>query len=116
MRFHRVKLVRKHLRFYRIVYGIDDPYDIILDGNFIFTALEHKVDIRDRLMRLLQGAEIKLYVTKSAIKELEAIGVKGEKALEFATKFCTLVDDKPTTTHSTTAECIFNLIRKLIDL
>lgn len=111
MRFHRLKLVRKHLRFYRIVYGIEDPYDIILDGNFIFTALEHKVDIRDRLRNLLQGSELRLYITKSAIKELESIGVKGEKALEFATKFCIIIDDKPTTS-STTAECILNLIRK----
>lgn len=103
--------MRKHLRFYRIVYGILDPYDVLLDGNFIFAALEHKLDIRDRLMRLLQGSEIKLYVTKSALKELETIGSKGEKALEFATKFCTCIDDKPGA-NTTTADCILNLIRK----
>ena len=95
MRFHRSKLNRKYLRFYRIVYNIESPYDVILDGNFIHSALSNKVDIRDRLARLLQGEKVNLYVTRSIINELEQAGDKVANVLEFAIKLCTIIEDKP---------------------
>ena len=85
-----------------------------MDGNFIFIAIKLKIDIRDRLTKLLQGGEIKLYVLKSILKEFELVGkpmnikimnlnfnkivycILGSKAInakEFAEKFCEILDD-----------------------
>ncbi len=93
MRVLRAKVVRKTLKFFKIVFGIDSPYHIILDGNFIFTAIKFKIDIRDRLQKLLQGSEIKIYVLLSVLAELEAIGSKGQSALEFARTCCEVIND-----------------------
>jgi U3 small nucleolar RNA-associated protein 23 len=93
MRVNRAKFVRKYLRFFRIVYGITPPYDIILDGNFIHAALKVKLDIRERLEKLLQGEKIRICVTKSVLKELSEAGPKTVEALQFAKKFCEIIDD-----------------------
>ena len=55
MRFHRSKLTRKYLKFYRIVFGLNSPYDILLDGNFIFSSIKYKIELKDTLSKLLQG-------------------------------------------------------------
>ncbi|CBN74552.1 conserved unknown protein [Ectocarpus siliculosus] len=54
MRVTRAKQYRKHLRFFRIVYGISAPYKVILDGNFIHGCISSKVDIEKRLTSVLQ--------------------------------------------------------------
>ena len=66
---------------------------IILDGNFIFAALKVKLDIQERLDKLLQGETIKIYVLKSVLAELAAAGSKTASALEFAKSFCDVIDD-----------------------
>lgn len=93
MRVLRAKVVRKTLRFFKIVFGIDSPYHVILDGNFIFTAIKFKIDIRDRLQKLLQGAEVKIYILRSILTELEAVGPKALSALEFARTCCEVIND-----------------------
>jgi U3 small nucleolar RNA-associated protein 23 len=94
MRIVRAKFIRKYLKFYKIVYNISDPYDILLDGNFIYTALKNKVDIRERLLKLLQiPKNIELYILLSAYKELESIGDKAISSIEFIKKFCIIIDD-----------------------
>lgn len=116
MRVNRAKFVRKYLRFFKIVYGISPPFDvrkcmvwwiiksfqhlinllpiqIILDGNFIFAALKVKLDIRERLGKLLQGETIRIHVLKSVLTELTAAGAKTAAALEFAKSFCDVIDD-----------------------
>lgn len=99
MRLSRAKQMRKHLRFYRIVYGIAPPYavsrpivwvwtqsgmmsrhnfdthvptllrstalkQVLLDGNFIHMALKVKMDILDRLKKLLLGEDFKCFVPR----------------------------------------------------
>mmetsp|Transcript_26347 Transcript_26347/g.43972 ORF Transcript_26347/g.43972 Transcript_26347/m.43972 type:complete len:306 (-) Transcript_26347:1688-2605(-) len=94
MRVLRAKLVRKHLRLYRILFEIAPPdYHVLLDGNFIFTAIKLKIDLRDRLEKLLQGVSVKIYILQSALQELELVGEKALKAKEFAKKFCEIIDD-----------------------
>jgi rRNA-processing protein FCF1 len=110
MRFHRSKLVRKYLRFYRIVYGIEPPYDIILDGNFIYAALNHHTDIRDRLYSLLQETKVRLHVTRSVINELTELGPKSSSSLEFATKFCSIIEDKSSKQMDTTAQYLLDYL------
>ena len=41
------KVTRKYLKFYKIVFDINGPYHVILDGNFIFQALKYKIVIID---------------------------------------------------------------------
>jgi rRNA-processing protein FCF1 len=97
MRINRGKAIRKHLRFYRIVYGLESPYHVILDGNFIFAALKYKIDIADRLKVQLQvpgGDAVRLYITKSSLEELRAVpGGKGANSVAWASKMCEVLDD-----------------------
>eukprot|EP01041_Mallomonas_annulata_P003641 gene3641-7258_t len=93
MRVNRSKFVRKYLRFYRIVYNIIPKYKIILDGNFIFAALKHNIDIFERLTKLLQGEQIRMFITKSSLKELVQVGLKAEAAKQFAKSKCEILDD-----------------------
>lgn len=65
-----------------------------MDGNFIFTAIKLKIDIRDRLEKLLQGGAVKLYVLKSVIGELDLVGQKAISAKEFAASLCEVIDDE----------------------
>ncbi len=97
MRINRGKAIRKYLRFYRIVYGIESPYQVILDGNFIYYALKYKVDIQDRLKVQLQvsgGESVRLFVTRSSLEELRSVpDGKGANAIAFANRFCEVLDD-----------------------
>ncbi len=113
MRVLRAKFVRRCLRFYKIIFGINPPYhvriisllskwtmtnslpelQIILDGNFIHTGLKYKVDIEHRLCGLLQVQNVVLYILKSSLDELRQVGQKAEAALNWALNCCTLIDD-----------------------
>lgn len=97
MRINRGKAIRKHLRFFRIVYGLESPYHVILDGNFIFNAVKYKLDIADRLKVQLQvpgGDAVRMYITKSSLKELRAVPEgKGASSVAWATKMCEVIDD-----------------------
>lgn len=93
MRVDRAKLIRKYLRFFRLVYSLIPRYKIILDGNFIFAGLKSNIDIYERLGKLLQGSDIKLYVMKSVINELAVVGKKAQSALDYAKEKCEIIDD-----------------------
>mmetsp|Transcript_6789 Transcript_6789/g.10214 ORF Transcript_6789/g.10214 Transcript_6789/m.10214 type:complete len:197 (+) Transcript_6789:96-686(+) len=93
MRVNRAKQYRKFLRFYKIVYGVSAPYHIILDGNFIYAAVKFKVDIEERIRKVLQGESVTLYVTKSTLNELSSLGTKTKLALEFAQRHCIELND-----------------------
>jgi hypothetical protein len=55
--------------------------------------MKNKVDLQERLRKLLQGEEIRLYVTKSSVDELTAVGEKAASALEYARACCTIIED-----------------------
>ena len=95
MRVNRSKFIRKYLRFFQIVFGIEPKYNIILDGNFIFAALKVKIDILERLRRLLQDNDIRLFVLKSVVDELKKVGDAAKSSLginlhKSITKYITL--------------------------
>ena len=73
MRYGRAKQARKTLQFFQRSLGLTAPYHIILDGTFIVTMLTQKVHLRDRLDRTLQHGKFTLYVTRSALNELEIL-------------------------------------------
>ncbi|CAM9311787.1 unnamed protein product [Pylaiella littoralis] len=88
MRVTRAKQYRRHLRFYRIVYGISAPYKVILDGNFIHGCISSKVDIEQRLASVLQGAPMQMFVPRSAREELKALGPGFKESYSFAVGHC----------------------------
>jgi hypothetical protein len=55
--------------------------------------LKNKVDLKERLRKLLQGEEIHLYVTRSSVNELTAVGEKATSALEYARTCCSIIED-----------------------
>ena len=95
MKVNRSKFVRKYLRFYRLVFGIEAPFKVLLDGNFIFAAFKYKVDIIARLSALLQQDKVEVFVLRSAVQELNGVGEKAADAYQFAVKMCTVLEDMP---------------------
>ena len=95
MRINRSKSSRKVLKLYKLLFGIDTPYNVILDGNFIFHALKYNVDIITRVKRLLHeyDANLYLHVMKSVVTELKQIKEKGTESLNFIKTHCREVDD-----------------------
>ena len=93
MKVSRTKFIRKYLRFFRIVFGIEPPFNVILDGNFIYHALKYSVNVVDRFQKTLQGAQVKFYILRSALDELNALGEKGGAALVLANAYCETIED-----------------------
>lgn len=95
MRINRSKASRRTLRLYKLLFGIESPYNVILDGNFIFTALKSKIDIVDRVKRLLHeyDAELHLFVLKSVLTELKQLGDRGAESIAFIHRCCREIDD-----------------------
>ncbi|GAB5034886.1 rrna-processing protein utp23 homolog [Nannochloropsis oceanica] len=95
MRVNRAKQVRKWLRFYRIVYGVAPPYMILIDGNFIYMALKVKIDIKDRLKKMLLGESFVCCIPKAVLDELAALGPAFHPALEWARTCCEVLCNPP---------------------
>lgn len=106
-------MVRKYLQFYRLTYGIKPPFNLILDGNFIFAAFKNKIDIKERVQRVLQGEEVRYYVLKSVIDELRSVGEKAAEALQFALT-CFQLDDSRINGVTPTDKTIGFLSKSLI--
>ena len=71
MRHLRAKQGRKTLNYYRIAFGINAPYSVLLDGNFIHVATRFHIDIHARIRKQLGGAAYVLYVPSCVVDELE---------------------------------------------
>ena len=85
---------------------------MILDGNFIYAAIKVKLDIKERLEKLLQGETVRLFVLKSVLTELNAVGPKAAEAFKFAKTFCTVIDDDAFAGEETPAERLVACLRK----
>ena len=51
------------------------------------------MDIIERLTKLLQCDEVKVFAQKSILDELKSVGVKASSALEFVERHCIITDD-----------------------
>lgn len=101
MRILRAKAVRKHLRFYKLIFNIKAPYHVIVDGNFIFAALKHKFDVKHRLEALLQD-DVQLFILQSSLDELLSVGEKAAAAVAYARSCCELIRDSSSNQDSRT--------------
>lgn len=73
MRHGRAKAARRTLQFFRLHLGIRSPYHVLLDGTLLLQVVLQKVPLRDRISKMLQHHPYTLYVTRSSLKELEAL-------------------------------------------
>jgi rRNA-processing protein FCF1 len=93
MKVKKAKNIRKYLRFYKIVFGINPAYHVLLDGNFIFAALKYKLPILDRLRSMVQDEEFRVYALQSAYDELVKAGKSCRESAEFLKDNCIILDD-----------------------
>ncbi|XP_069110309.1 rRNA-processing protein UTP23 homolog [Argopecten irradians] len=69
----RQKRVRKLISFYKNNFGLNAPYNILVDGTFCKSALTFKVNISDQMPRYLEG-EVNVLTTECIKAECAAFG------------------------------------------
>eukprot|EP00029_Vermamoeba_vermiformis_P006870 TRINITY_DN2815_c0_g1_i1.p1 TRINITY_DN2815_c0_g1~~TRINITY_DN2815_c0_g1_i1.p1 ORF type:complete len:276 (-),score=42.18 TRINITY_DN2815_c0_g1_i1:41-868(-) len=72
-RVSRAKKYRKHLLFYKINFGIEPPYKVLVDGPFIQHALDKKVYFRDMIPKILQEKAFAV-VTRCIVADIRQRG------------------------------------------
>ncbi|CAH0603528.1 unnamed protein product [Chrysodeixis includens] len=80
MKITRYKKVQKYLKFYYNNYGFHQPYQVLIDGTFCFTAFKEQINIRDQIPKYL-NSQAKLLTTRCIIVETEKIAKKAHGAL-----------------------------------
>lgn len=97
MRVRRQKNHRRVLRFFRMAFGVQDPYHVLVDGTFISHALHHKIHIKEQLPKLLGGRATTM-VTGCVMAELRKLGSRALGAAIIAKGYYRVKcghDDKP---------------------
>jgi U3 small nucleolar RNA-associated protein 23 len=93
MRHGRAKAARKTLQFYALNAGVQSPYKVILDGNFLVAAIRQKVPVHERLGKTLQKTDFTFYVTRSALDELASLpGDLFQQARQFGLDECEIIE------------------------
>ncbi|CAK9036717.1 unnamed protein product [Durusdinium trenchii] len=77
MRVKRHKNHRRILRFFRITFGVQEPYHVLVDGTFLTHALQQRIYVKEQLPKMLEGRSTPM-VTNCVLEELRALG---ERAL-----------------------------------
>lgn len=54
MKLTRQKRFRRFLRFYQMNYGLEPPYVLIVDSDFIMAALRGKIHLKEQIPKLMQ--------------------------------------------------------------
>lgn len=85
-----------------------------MDGNFIFTALKYKLDIRHRIESLLQENNIKLFILKSLLDELRSVGEKTSATLAWAQECCEIIDDSCMKENSTPLDRLKEILGMIV--
>ena len=73
MKYKRKKQAKRVLRLLKTTFNFHEPLQILIDGTFCQSALEHKINIRDQLSNYL-SASVKLFTTKCAVNEINSLG------------------------------------------
>lgn len=97
MRVKRHKNHRRIMRFYRLHFGVHEPYHVIVDGTFITHALQQKIHIKEQLPKVLEGRATPM-VTGCVMAELRKLGDRAMGAAIIAKGFYRLKcghDDAP---------------------
>ncbi|KAI9344928.1 Fcf1-domain-containing protein [Obelidium mucronatum] len=73
MRVKRAKKNKKNMALYSQLFGFREPYQLLLDGNFIHVANLMKMDTWTAIPKVLQG-QVKPFTTTCVLSELRALG------------------------------------------
>lgn len=73
MRVKRNKNHRRILRFYRLAFGIQEPYRVIVDVTFLTHALQNKFHVKEQLPKMLEARATPV-VTGCVMAELRSLG------------------------------------------
>jgi rRNA-processing protein FCF1 len=73
MKHKRQKQAKKVMTFYKHHFGLEPPYNVIVDASFVREALRNKVDIWTQMPHYL-CATVRLFTTTCALREIEAFG------------------------------------------
>ena len=58
MRVKRAKKYKKYINFYKVVYKFKPPFKILVDGNFLHTAVSNDFNLRDNFYKLLNDTPL----------------------------------------------------------
>ena len=97
------KHARKVLAFYRLAFGLEKPYQLILHGGFIQHCLEQKVFFREQLIEL-HDAAVTLHVTRDTRQELRKLGPSHDGAAVVCKRLINLSYEPPTDSEEDEAE------------
>lgn len=61
------------MRFYKMSFGVQEPYRVVVDGTFLSHALESKIHVKEQLPKLLDG-RVTPMVTDCIMNELRSLG------------------------------------------
>ncbi|KAJ3067370.1 hypothetical protein HDU98_009395 [Podochytrium sp. JEL0797] len=86
MRVKRAKKNKKVMGVYSQIFGFREPYQLLLDGNFIHVANLMKMDLWTNLAKVTQG-EVRLFTTTCVLSELRALGPDFATSVESAKAF-----------------------------
>ena len=139
MKHKRSKKYRKNMDWFRIHFNIKPPYkvsalaaraailigpnnstlcirrifdpaeQVILDGTFIKAALEHQMQVKEMIEKIVQG-EVILMSTNCVRKELKFLGVTCNRALSFANRNCDTANCHDRPIIAPPSKCISTII------
>jgi len=76
MRVTRQKRYRRSLKFFRLNFGFQEPYKVLIDGTFTVNALREKIPVKEMLPKML-GGRVTPCTTGCVLAELRSLKDKG---------------------------------------
>ncbi|XP_026757212.2 rRNA-processing protein UTP23 homolog [Galleria mellonella] len=109
MKITRYKKVQRYMKFYYNNFGFHQPYQILVDGTFCFTAFKEQINIREQIPKYL-NSQVKLLTTRCIIIETEKIAKKTHGALTILKQYG--IHECGHTEPVSGAKCILSMIGK----
>ena len=107
MKYKRKKQAKRVLQLLKTTFNFHEPFQIVIDGTFCQSALEHKINIRDQLSNYL-SASVRLFTTECAVNEISSLGDSFKGGLYIIKQYKYLKCNH--TNRNSTAECFLSLI------
>ncbi|WBW75194.1 rRNA processing protein Utp23 [Schizosaccharomyces osmophilus] len=86
MRQKRAKTYRKLMHTYQLTFGFREPYQVLVDSDFISDLTKSKMDIKAAIKRTVQG-DIKPMITQCCIRELYSRSQEAKQEIQIAKSF-----------------------------
>ncbi|OII75237.1 protein tRNA synthetase class II [Cryptosporidium ubiquitum] len=83
MKIGRKKQIKRILKYYKINYGFEEPYRLLIDGTFIMAALKNKIHIKEQFPKILNGKTTPI-ITDCIYREIEMLNNLENKKADFS--------------------------------